>query len=117
MSPLDELRSFAAEADHASSLLERPVPDALDACATLLGAAAGRLAALQSSLPELAGNPDALTEAWRLRRTVRRAAALLSHAGDYHRQWQHLVAIRIAGYGPDGQPGEPARPGRLSLRG
>ena len=117
MAPLDELRWSTGQAGIACALLEMPAPDALDGCSTALEAAAGRLAALQSRVGELAGNPEALAEAWRLRRTVFRAAALLEHAGAYHRHWQDLVGIMTGGYGPDGQPAEAARQGRVCLQG
>src|SRR3954449_6669003 len=117
MTPLDELRLTTGQAGAACGLLETPAPDALDGCSTALEAAAGRLAALQSSLPELAAHPDALAEAWRLRRTVRRAAALLANAAAYHQEWQELVGIMTAGYGPGGQAAESPRPGRVCLEG
>jgi len=117
MTLLDQLRSCTGQAGVAGKLLEMPAPDALDGCSTALEAAAGRLAALQSSLPGLAGNPEALAEAWRLRRTVRRAAALLGNAASYHREWQELVGVMTAGYGPGGQPAESPRSGRVCLRG
>jgi hypothetical protein len=117
MTPLEELRLTTGQAGAACSLLEAPCPDALDACSTALEAAAERLAALQSSGVELAGNPAAFAEAWRLRRAVRRAAALLAKAAAYHHEWQELVGIMTAGYGPSGQAAESARPSRVCLQG
>jgi hypothetical protein len=117
MRPLDELRLTTGQAGAACILLETPTPDALDGCSTALEAAAGRLAALQSAGAELSAHPEALAEAWRLRRTVRRAAVLLAKAAAYHHDWQELVGIMSAGYGPGGRAAESPRPGRVCLEG
>ena len=117
MTPLEELRLTTGQAGAACILLEAPSPDALDGCSTALEAAAGRLAALQSSGTQLAAHPEALAEAWRLRRTVRRAAALLEKAAAYHDEWQELIGIMAAGYGPGGHAAESSRPGRVCLQG
>ena len=117
MTPLEQLRSSTAEVDAACRLLAAPVPDALDSCSAVLEAAALRLEAVQPCLRGLAADPEALAEAWRLQRSVRRAGALLTNAAAYHRNWQDLAAVRTAGYGPDGRPGESPRTGGLSIRG
>ena len=117
MSVLEQLRSAAGEADRACGLLESPTPETLERCSAALEAAATTAAGLQPHLPRLAGDPEVLAEAWRLRRTVSRAATLLSHAEAYHRHWRDLVGVLTAGYGPGGRPGESPQPGRISVRG
>jgi hypothetical protein len=117
MTPLEELRHIAGQAGAACDLLEAPSPDALDGCSTALEAAVDRLASLQSRGAEFAGNAEALAEAWRLRRTARRAAALLEKAAAYHRDWHALVGVMTAGYGPGGQAAESPRAGRVCLQG
>jgi hypothetical protein len=117
VTPLEELRSSIAEVDNVCERLAAPAPDALDCCTAVLEAAVRRLEALQPCLRSLAANPEALAEAWRLQRTVRRAGVLLASAESYHRNWQDLVAVRTAGYGPGGRPGEPPRSGGLCMRG
>ena len=117
MKPLDELRLSAGQAGTACDLLEQPALDAMDGCATALAAAVGRLETLQPSLSKLVGDPEALAEAWRLRRNVRRAAALLDQAATYHNHWQGIVGVMSAGYGPGGRPADTTRPSRVCLRG
>lgn len=117
MTPLEELRSSTAEIDSVCGLLAAPSPDALDGCSAVLEAAARRLEALQPCLSGFAADAEALAEAWHLQRTVRRAGVLLANAAAYHRNWQDLLAVRTAGYGPDGRPGEPSRTGSLCMRG
>lgn len=114
---MEQLRFSAAEASRACGLLSAPSPSALDGSSTVLQSAIRSLEALQSGLPLLATDPECLAEAWRLQRTVRRAAALLNQADRYHREWRNLVGVMSAGYGPGGLPGESPPPGRISLRG
>ena len=117
MTPLEQLRSSTAEVDRVCGLLAAPNPEALDGCSAVLAAAAHRIEALQPCLLSLAGDAEALAEAGRLRWAVCRAGKLVANAADYHRQWQDLVAVRTAGYGPGGRPGEPPRTGSLCMRG
>jgi hypothetical protein len=117
VTPLEQLRSATAEVDRVCGLLAAPDPEALDGCSDVLAVAVRGLEALQPSLRGLAADPEALAEAWRLQRTVRRAGTLLANAAAYHREWRNLVAVRAAGYGPGGRPGEPPRTGSLCMRG
>ena len=117
MTPVKQLRSSCGEVERVCDLLLGPTPDALDDCSTVLEVAARSLAALRPSLHDSRGDAEALAEAWRLQRTVRRAGALLANAAAYHQQWQALVGVMTAGYGPGGHPAEAVQSGRLSLRG
>jgi hypothetical protein len=117
VTPLEELRSSAAEVEAACGMLAAPDPEALDSCSAVLEEAARRLEALQPCLTGLTADPEALAEAWRLQRTVRRAGVLLANAAAYHQNWQDLIAVRTSGYGPGGRPGEPSRGGSLCMRG
>lgn len=117
MNVVKQLGARAGDVDRACDLLQAPTPDALELCCSTLQAAAERLLALQTELAGAAGNAEALAEAWRLNRNVRRAEALLANAAAYHGQWRDLIAVKIAGYGPRGAAGTPALPGRLSVSG
>jgi hypothetical protein len=117
VTPIEQLRSSTGEVDRACGLLAAADPEALDGCSAVLAAAARGIEALQPDLRGLAADPEALAEAWRLQRSVRCAGTLLANAAAYHREWQGLVAVRTAGYGPGGRPGEPPRTGSLCVRG
>jgi hypothetical protein len=117
MTTSHQIRSAGGQIGRVCSLLEWPTPDALDSCSTVLETVAERLTAIQPSLPELSGTPEALVEAWRLRRAIQRAAGLLAGAAEYHRDWQDLVGVLESGYGPGGRPAESSRPNRMSVRG
>jgi hypothetical protein len=115
MSALEQLRACSAALEQACCTLADPTPDALDVCSAVLSSAVEDLTSLQ---PELCGGGAlALAEAWHLRRTIRRAGALLANAANYHRQWQDWVGVRTAGYGPDGRAGDSTLPNRLCVRG
>jgi hypothetical protein len=114
MSTAEQLRTCSAGLDHACDRLAEPSPESLGLCSTILESAIEHLSALQPTLNH--GDAEALAEAWRLRRTVRRAGLLLTSAADYHRRWQERLGIQTAGYGPDGRAGNSAVSGRLCVR-
>jgi hypothetical protein len=117
MTPAEQLRSSSAEVERACTLLMAPAPESLDDCSIVLQAAAQRLQPLRPALHEARGDPDALAEAWRLQRNVRRAGVLLANAAAYHARWNELVGVKTVGYGPGGQAAETPRTGRLCVRG
>ena len=77
--------------ERACAALLSPGADSLDDCSGVLAGAAQTLAALRPSLHDARGDPEALAEAWRLQRTVRRASALLESAAAYHAGWTELL--------------------------
>jgi hypothetical protein len=117
MTAAEQLRLSSAEIERACSLLMTNRGDTLDGCSDVLEAAVERLAALRPVLHEARGDPEALAEAWRLQRNVRRAGVLLANAGEYHTRWTELLGAKTAGYRADGEAAETPRTGRLCLRG
>ena len=105
------------EVERACALMVTASPEAFDGCVSALEVAAGGLARLGPGLASGHGAAEALEEAWRLRRSVRKARALLEGASEYHARWNERIGVRTAGYGSDGAPGETPRPGRVLLRG
>jgi hypothetical protein len=114
---VDQIRRCSGEVDRACAALLSPGAESLDDCGAVLAGAAGTLAAVRPSLHDARGDPEALAEAWRLQRTVRRASALLESAAAYHAGWADLLGVQTAGYGPGGQPRETPRHGGLCLKG
>ncbi len=114
---LERLGSARLEVERVCDWLVRPSPDALDRCPMVLESAAAGLSDGASWLSLARGDPEALAEAWRLRRAVRRAGRLLENAADYHKQWNRTLAGIAGGYRPDGEPAEVAHAGRISLLG
>jgi len=106
----DELRACVDAVESACGALTE---GAFDGCTGALESAVERLAALRVRLAEGSANADALEEAWRLRRSIRRAGALLENASAYHRGWSAVLAVKAAGYGPGGLPGDVVPRGSL----
>jgi hypothetical protein len=102
----EELRGCADTVEFACIALTEGASAALDGCAGVLQTAVERLAALRLRLAESSARAEALEEAWRLRRSIRRAGALLENASAYHRGWSAVLAVKAAGYGPGGVPGD-----------
>jgi len=102
----DDLRACADTVESACSVLIEGATAAPDGCTGVLQSAVERLAALQLRLTEESASAEALEEAWRLRRSIRRAGALLENAAAYHRGWTAVLAVKAAGYGPGGVPGD-----------
>ena len=117
MTAAEGFRLSAAEVERACALMLAPDADTLEHCSGELEAALGRLATLRPALLDERGDPEALAEAWRLQRSLRRAGVLLANAAAYHAQWSELLGAKTAGYRADGEAAEMPRTGRLSLRG
>jgi hypothetical protein len=117
MTAAEQLRCSSAEVERACALLMAPAPEALDDCSGVLEAAAEQLRALRPALHDSRGDPEALAEAWRLQRNVRRAGVLLANASAYHARWNELLGVKTAGYRFGGGAAESPRAGRLCLRG
>jgi hypothetical protein len=115
MSGADELRACADSVESACSALTEGAPAALDGCTGVLQSAIERLAALRLRLAEGSATAEVLEEAWQLRRSIRRAGALLENAAAYHRGWSAVLAVKTAGYGPGGAPGDVIPMGRICV--
>src|SRR5690348_1312935 len=116
MTAAEHLRSCNANVELAYAALLKPSPEALEGAVPVLRGAVRSLEALCPVLHDSRGDAEALTEAWRLRRTVRRTNTLLANASAYHEGWNDLLAVKTVGYGPRGEPGEPPREGRVCVR-
>jgi hypothetical protein len=100
---VEQLMAARQELDRACDLLTKPSPQAMDACTAVLEAAGRQLAEWQPSFSQQAGNPVALEEAWRLKRSVTRAGRLLKGAGDFHLNWLRLRGAMTGGYTETGE--------------
>ena len=117
MTAPESLRSCSEAVERACSELLEPTPAALDRCSAVLDGVVQGMSALRPRLEAAHGDAEALAEAWRLGRNVRRAAALLENAASYHAGWNQRLSVQTAGYGPGGEPGAITRPGQISVRG
>jgi hypothetical protein len=113
----ERLGAARSEVEQVCAWLADPSPAALDRCAGVLAAAASELMNQADSLSLARGDPDALAEAWKLRRAVRRAGGLLHHAAEYHVQWTRTLGARLDGYRPGGEAAPLLHPPRISLHG
>ena len=114
---VEQLAAARLELDRAGELLTSPSPEALDRCSVVLEATGRQLTAWQPRLAEQAGNPEALAEAWRLRRSFLRTERLLHHAGDFHLNWTRLRGAMTGGYTPSGEAAPVLHGHRISLQG
>ncbi len=114
---VEQLAAARLELDRAGELLISPSPEALDRCSSVLEAAGRRLTEWQPRLTGQAGDPEALAEAWRLRRSFRRTERLLQSAGDFHCNWISLRGAMTGGYTASGDPAPVLHGPRISLQG
>ena len=114
---VEQLAAVRLELDRAGELLIAPSPEALDRCSSVLEATGRQLREWQPRLSEEAGNPEALAEAWRLRRSFRRTERLLHSAGDFHANWIRLRGAMTGGYTPEGEAAPVLHGHRISLQG
>jgi hypothetical protein len=114
---IEQLAAARLEIDRAGQLLTAPSPDAVECCASALEAAGRQLAGWHPRLAEQAGNPEALTEAWRLRRSFRLMQRLLQNASDFHWNWMNLRGSMTGGYTSSGEAAPILHRHRISLQG
>jgi hypothetical protein len=114
---LEQLMSARQQLDFASGLLLKPSPEALDRCSTVLESAGRQLAEWQPGFSRQAGDPAALEEAWRLRRSFVRTSRLLQAAGDFHSNWLQLRGAITGGYTDTGESAPLVHGSRISLHG
>uniref|UniRef100_Q01QL5 FlgN family protein n=1 Tax=Solibacter usitatus (strain Ellin6076) TaxID=234267 RepID=Q01QL5_SOLUE len=114
---VEQLAAARLELDRAGELLTSPSPASLDRCSSLLEATGRRLAEWQPRLAEHSGDPEALAEAWRLRRSFRRTERLLQGAGEFHSNWVSRRGAMTGGYTSAGDPAPVLHGHRISLQG
>lgn len=114
---VEQLAAARLELDRAGEFLTAPSPEALDRCSSILEATGRQLTEWQPRLAEQAGNPEALAEAWRLRRSFRRTERLLQNAGDFHHNWIRLRGAMTGGYTASGEAAPVLHGHRISLQG
>jgi hypothetical protein len=114
---LEQLMSARQQLDLASDLLVKPSPEALDRCSSVLEAAGRQLAEWQPAFSQQAGNPAALEEAWRLRRSFVRTTRLLQGASDFHLNWLQLRGAMTGGYTGTGESAPLMHGHRISIQG
>ncbi len=99
--------------ERACRILESPTAENLEACRILLETAVGKVQCLKLASPDSGARAEVL----RLRNVVRRAAALLQNAAEYHTGWTRLLGVRSGGYERSGEPAGIARRPSVSLEG
>jgi len=114
---IEQLAAARLELERAGELLIAPSPEALDRCSCVLEATGRQLSEWQPRLAEQAGNPDALAEVWRLRRSFRRTERLLQNAGAFHWNWACLRGAMTGGYTSSGEAAPVLSRHRISLQG
>ena len=116
-SAIEQLNATRLELDRVCGLLTTPSPPSMDACTALLQAAASRLADCRPRWALQAGDPAALEEAWRLRRSFTRAGRLLQHAAEFHTGWERIRGAMAGGYTAGGEPAPVVHGSRICLEG
>ena len=114
---VEQLAAARLALDRAGELLTAPSPEALDRCCSVLEETSRQLSEWQPRLAEHAGNPDALAEAWGLRRSFLRTERLLRNAGDFHANWTRLRGAMTGGYTAVGEAAPVLHGHRISLQG
>jgi|SRR5258708_2081479 hypothetical protein len=114
---VEQLIATRLQLDRACGLLSTPLPASMDACTSVLQAAAAQLSECQPAWAVQAGNAAALEEAWRLRRSFTRAQRLLQHAAEFHTNWGRIRGAMAGGYTAQGEPAPVEHGSRICLRG
>ena len=117
MHMVDQLIATRLQLDRACDLLTKPSPDAMDTCTAVLQAAVTQLGDWRTDWTLQAGNPAALEEAWRLRRSFTRAGRLLRHAAEFHTNWTRIRGAMTGGYTAGGEPAPVVHGSRICLQG
>ena len=112
----EHLATVRIQLDRVCERLTSPTPDALDGCCGQLESAVRQLAEYQPHLGAHAGNPAALEEAWRVRRSFLRARSLLRGAATFHGNWMRIRGTMSAGYTAQGEPRPIGHTSRIYLQ-
>jgi hypothetical protein len=112
---IEQLASTRMQLDAACALLLSPTPDAVERCFTLLESAGGRMMGFREEMAAAQGDPAAIEEAWKLRRSFERASRLLDSAAHFHQNWQAVRGALTGGYTNRGEPAPLRHNGRVCL--
>ena len=113
----EQLASARRQLDEAGSLLCRPSPHSLEECSTVLESAGRQMAEWQGELAGHSGDPEALEEAWRVRRSFQRVSRLLQNAAEFHVNWLHERGSMTGGYTGSGESAPLQYGSRICLEG
>lgn len=114
---IERLIEARSDVERVCGWLASPAPERLDRCSATLTQAVTGLSVGAGWLGSARGDAEALAEAWRLARTVRRASRLLESANEYYAGWNRIRAAMVDGYEPGGQVPAPIASGTISLEG
>ena len=114
---IQQLAAARGELDRAADLLTSPSIEVMDSCSLVLEATGRRLAEWQPRFAEAVGDPEALAEAWHLRRSFRRTERLLQNAGEFHSNWIRARGAMTGGYTASGDSAPILHGHRVSLQG
>jgi hypothetical protein len=112
---IEQLASTRMQLDAACALLLAPTPDAVDRCATLLESAGNRLTGFRDQMAGAQGDPAAIQEARKVRRSFERTSRLLESAAHFHQNWQAVRGALTGGYTNLGEPAPLRHNGRVCL--
>src|SRR5207302_882839 len=99
----------------ACDLLISPTPEILDRCSMLLESAGRQMEYCQSRIGEARGDPVAIEEAWRVRRSFVRAGKLLANAARFYGTWISIRGALTGGYTDRGEPAPVRHAGRICI--
>ena len=112
---MERLAATRAQLDAASEQLLAPTADAVDRCSALLESACNRLSDCRVDVAAAQGDPAALKEAWKVRRSFLRASKLLENAARFHENWGAIRGAMTGGYTSRGEPAPLRHTGRVCL--
>ena len=113
---VDRLAKVRRDLDRACERLTAPTAEAIEACSGELESAARQLIECQPDLGTQAGNPAALEEAWRVRRSFLRTRKLMQGAAMFHGNWIRLRGAMSGGYTQSGEPAPVLHGSRICLQ-
>jgi len=110
------LQAARSEVDRVCGMLVWAAPDEWNRTTTVLESAVTELAEARRRAAEAPTDPDALVEAWKLRKSLRRAGGLLESAAQLQNGWQRTFGTLAGGYTSSGEPGQPLYQHRLCVQ-
>ena len=112
---LEQFAAVRAQLDSACDLLISPTPDVLDRCSSLLESVTNQMTDCRSSVDALRGDPAAIEEAWKVRRSFVKAGKLLANAARFHRNWVAIRGAMTGGYTDRGEAAPVRHTGRVCI--
>ena len=113
---VDRLAQVRTHLERTCEKLTTPSPEVVDECSGHLESAVRQLAECQPMLAHNAGDPAALEEAWRVRRSYQRARSLIHAAATFHGNWMSLRGSMSNGYTRAGEPAQILHGSRICLQ-